>query len=385
MAKGQKKRAQSPQKRPLDLNTLKAFWNFMSQNFPGLLIDLSLFDYKAGEFNKPKVSKDDYAREAKVPVEKAYETVLKLLPEYHKGKDILWKPSDYYKEHRDALVSLVWLDDFKLDNPLGLTPLIYLWTSPEKYQAIFKLSEPATVNDAEAVQKTMAKVLGLGDKSAGSFFQHRRMAGLANGKYEDDPLVIFTVPETPSRISIKDIQTAMKEGREGVAQASNGHGTEGQEQPKGQGTEGQGQQKTEGQGQAEGQKTEGQEERTSDRYIYIRPVVPANYPPVKCRPRKDFIKRREDGTIDESATDMAWAVHLARKMANTGWDYAAIAFTVFDHIGRKSPELKRRKKTNDHALDYLYRTVWKAIDLVRRTPADRDRDNRGIEDLLDSF
>jgi len=378
MAKGQKKRAQSPQQRPLDLDTLKAFWDFMSQNFPGLLIDLSLFDYKAGEFNKPKVSKDDYAREAEVPVEKAYETVLKLLPEYHKGKDILWKPSDYYKEHRDALVSLVWLDDFKLDNPLGLTPLIYLWTSPGKYQAIFKLSEPATVDDAEAVQKTMAKVLGLGDKSAGSFFQHRRMPGLCNGKYEDDPLVIFTVPETPSRISIRDIQTAMEGGREGVAQASNGHGTEGQEQPKGQGTEGQGQQETEGQEQAEGQ---GQKERAKVRYI--RPVVPANYPPVKYRPREDFVKRREDGTIDESATDMAWATHYARKMTRFGWDDVAIAFTVLVILWRESPELQRRKKTKKHALDYLFRTVWKAVGLVRKTPADRDTE--GIEDLLDAF
>jgi hypothetical protein len=214
----QKKRAQSPQERPLDLQTLKAFWDTMSQHFPGLLIDLSLFDYKAGEFNKPKVSKDDYAKEKKVPVEKAYDTVLGLLTEYHKGKDILWKPSEYYKDHKEALLSLVWLDDFKLDNPPRLTPLLYIQTSLGKYQAIFKLSEPATVNDIDTVQKAMVNVLGLGDKSAGSFFHHRRMPGLANGKYEDDPLVIFTVPETPSRITIRDIQQALKEEEEGVAE-----------------------------------------------------------------------------------------------------------------------------------------------------------------------
>ena len=370
MAKGQKKRAQSPQKRPLDLNTLKAFWNFMSQNFPGLLIDLSLFDYKAGEFNKPKVSKDDYAREAKVPVEKAYETVLKLLPEYHKGKDILWKPSDYYKEHRDALVSLVWLDDFKLDNPLGLTPLIYLWTSPEKYQAIFKLSEPAKVEDADIVQKTLAKILGLGDKAAGSFFHHRRMAGLANGKYEDDPLVIFTVPETHSHISIKDIQTAMEGGREGVAEnnavANEGQNTERQGQPEGQGTNGQGQDK--------GQK---QKERT--RGYYIKPVVPANYMPVRCRPREDFIRRREDGTIDESATDMGLTMHIVRMMSNAGWDDAAIAFTVYDFLLHNSPEVEKRKKTPKHLRDYLFRTIWKAIDKVRKTPTKPSKD----EEVLD--
>jgi hypothetical protein len=153
-----------------------------------------------------------------------------------------------------------------------------------------------------------------------------------------------------------------------VAENNNGQGTEGQKQPEGQ--------KAEGQGQKE--KTVGH---------YVRPVVPVNYMPVRCKPREDFIKRREDGTIDESATDMAWAVHHVRLMTNAGWDDAAIAFTVFVRIASKSPELKRRKKTNDHALDYLFRTVWKAIDLVRKTPPE-DRDNRdkgNIDDLLDSF
>jgi hypothetical protein len=357
-----KKRAENAQ-RPLDLQTLRIFWDTMSQHFPGLLIDLSLFNYKTGQFNKPKV---EYAREKEVPVEKAYETVIKLLPEYHKGEDILWKPSDYYKEHKDELVSLVWLDDFKLDNPLKLTPIFYLRTSEGKYQAFFKLSELATVEDVDAIQKKMAKILGLGDKSAGSFFQHRRMAGLANGKYEDDPLVILTIPETPSRISITDIETTEGEGERGVAE-NNATGTEGHEE---QGTE----------GQLEGQ--------TKDRpkLIIIKPVVPANYKPVVCKDRDEFIKRRPDGTIDDSATDMAWAVHLVRRLTRAGWDETTIAFTVFFYLGQKSPELKRRKKSGKHALDYLFRTVWKAIDLVKKTPdRDKDEDVGGLEDLLDSF
>jgi hypothetical protein len=207
------------------------------------------------------------------------------------------------------------------------------------------------------------------------------MPGLANGKYEDDPLVIFTVPETPSLISIKDIQKTLRKEEEGVAETSAvANGTKGQRDTNGQGT------KT--QGQTEGQKTEGQEQKERTKYIYVRPVVPANYEPVKCRPREDFVKRKEDGTIDESATDMAWAVHLVRRLTNAGWDETAIAFTVFSLLGQKSPELKRRKKSNDHAIDYLFRTVWKAIDLVKKTPVSRDikvQDNGGIDDLLDSF
>jgi len=351
MAQEQKKRAQSPQ-RPLDMQTLKAFWDFMSQHFPGLLIDLSLFNYKTGEFNKPKVSKKDYAREPQVPVEKAYDTVLKLLPEYHKGKDILWKPSDYYKEHRDALVSLVWLDDFKLDNPLKLTPLIYLQTSPGKYQAIFKLSEPATVDDADTVQKTLAKILGLGDKSAGSFFQHRRMPGLANGKYEDDPLIIFTVPETPSRISIRDIETALKREEEGVAK-NNAVAN------KGQGTNGQGQDKR-------------QEQKERTKGFYVSPVVPVNYQPVLIEKRETdrFLKKRDDGTIDDSATDMAWATHIARMTYNAGWDDMAIGFTIYDLLVQYSPEIQRRKGSPKHVREYLFRTAWKALKEVKRTPSE---------------
>jgi hypothetical protein len=348
----QKKRAKSPQKRPVDKQTLKAFWDLMSQHFPGLLIDLSLFDYKAGEFNKPKVSKEDYAKEKEVPVEKAYDTVLKLLPKYHKGKDILWKPSDYYKEHRDALVSLVWLDDFKLDKSLGHTPLLYLETSPKKYQAIFKLSEPATVDDTDTVQKAMVKILKLGDNAATSFFHHRRMPGLANGKYEDDPLVIFTVPETPSRIAIRDIETALRKEEEGVAE-NNAVAN------KGQGTNGQGQDK-------------GQEQKERTKGFYVNPVVPVNYQSVLIEKRETdrFLKKKDDGTIDDSATDMAWATHIARMTYNAGWDDMAIGFTIYDLLVQHSPEIQRRKGSPKHVREYLFRTAWKALKEVKRTPSE---------------
>jgi hypothetical protein len=352
MTQGQKKRAQSPQERPVDLDKLKAFWDFMSQHFPGLLIDLSLFNYKAGEFNKPKVSKRDCPRKSKVPVEKAYETVLELLPEYHKGKDILWRPSDYYKEHRDALVSLVWLDDFKLDNPLGLTPLVCLQTSPKKYQAIFKLSEPATVDDADTVQKAMVKVLGLGDNAATSFFHHRRMPGLANGKYEDDPLVIFTVPETHSRISIRDIENTLREEGEGGVAKNNGVGEDTEPKP-------QQRQETQRQG------LDPQTKKVKGRYI--KPVVPVNYKPVLIKERSAFIKRRPDGTIDDSATDMAWATHIARMTYTEGWDDANIVLTIYEELGNESPELQRRKKTPKHARQYLYITAWKALMKVKNS------------------
>jgi len=54
MAKKSQKRAQSPH-RPLDLQTVKAFWDIMSQHFGNFPIDLSLFNYKAKDGKSPLV------------------------------------------------------------------------------------------------------------------------------------------------------------------------------------------------------------------------------------------------------------------------------------------------------------------------------------------
>jgi hypothetical protein len=346
-------RAERPQ-RIASLETLKYFWDLMARHYPGLYIDLSLFNYKTGQFNRPEV-KEGYGVRRKVPVEKAYENVIDFLEDYYAGKDILWKPSEYYKKHKDALVSLVWVDDFKLDNKYNLSPLFYLQTSPDKYQAFFKLKTPATPDEITAIQQKLARLLG--DKGGVSFYQHRRMPGLCNGKYEDDPVVILFLNDNPTLLDIKDIQ-ALGEGEGGVT------GKTFVVVNKGQGTE----------GQPEEQRTEGQPRVKG---FYVRPVVPANYMPVLCKPREDFIKRRENGTIDQSATDMAWATHFARIMSNGGWDDAAIAFTIYDILIQNSPEVAERKKTPKHLRQYLFRTIWKAIDKVKKTPPEPPRDEEG--------
>jgi hypothetical protein len=111
--------------------------------------------------------------------------------------------------------------------------------------------------------------------------------------------------------------------------------------------------------------------------------------PVSIRGRDEFARKKDDGTIDESATDMAWITHVVRRMTKAGWDEIAIAFTVFMLLGKKSPELQKRKKTPEHAWDYLFRTIWKAGELVRKTPLEnkdkKDNDNGDIDVLLDSF
>ena len=356
----QKERAQSPQ-RVVSLETLKYFWDLMSRHFPELYIDLSLFNYKTGQFNKPEVR---YGVRRKIPVAKAYDNIKDFLEEYETGMDILWKPSDYYKDHKNALLTILWLDDFVFDNRYNLSPLFYLQTSPEKYQAFFKLKTPASPDEIDAIQKKLAWLLG--DKGAGSFYQHRRMPGLCNGKYEDDPVVILFLNDSPDLLDLRDLKTLLDEEEGSVSENSavvnKGQGAE--RQVEGQRTGGQ----SEGQGQANDKRAIG---------FYVRPVVPVDYMPVRCKIREDFIKRREDGTIDESATDMAWTTHCVRMMYNAGWDDAAIAFTVYELLIQKSPEVERRKKTPKHLRQYLFRTVWKALKEVKRTPPEPPKDKEG--------
>jgi hypothetical protein len=124
------------------------------------------------------------------------------------------------------------------------------------------------------------------------------------------------------------------------------------------------------------------EEDLPEARLIFRPVVDIgkSYKTLYVKPREAFIKRRPDGTIDESATDMAWATHIARKTLRAGWDEGMLAFTLLDWLMADSPELERRKKTGDHTKDYAMRTVLKAIDIVKNTPLDRTGD-----DFIDMF
>jgi len=281
-------------------------------------------------------------------VAQAYDAVLELLDDYHKGEDILWKPDPSLTE-----TSMLWVDDFRLDNELGLKPLFYIQTSPNKHQAFFKLTKAVPVEEAAELQKTLARLVG--DKSAGGYVQPRRMAGLANGKYPDDPLVLMLKGEEGDGIIDPDqlkliAQDNLKPARArgGVAENNNVA------------------QETQGQQEAQGQ---GQEPKAKPRGRYIKPVVPVNYKPVLIKERSAFIKRRPDGTIDDSATDMAWATHIARMTYEEGWDDGAIVLTIYEELGNESPELERRKKTPKHARQYLYMTAWRAL---RRVKEDTD-------------
>jgi hypothetical protein len=376
----QKKRAQSPQERPLDLQTLKAFWDTMSRHFGDLPIDLSLFNYRA-KTEKGLLVRQGADGNVNIPIAQAYDKILKLIEKYyHKGEDILWRPA--YSLDEEALVDMLWVDDFRFDNELGLKPLFYIQTSPAngdkpaKYQAFFKLKEPVPRNVAEDLQKALARVTG--DKGATGYVQHRRMAGLANGKYPDDPLVIMFLGEEGNGIidpnELKPIAmfeaTPIEGAGGGVATdtvpndvAENSFGSDDVAE--------------------DGQKPEGQSEGQEPKRQwpdYIKPVGGMPYRSVGIKSREEFVKRRQDGTIDESATDMAWAVHMVRRCSMAGWDYGTIALSVYEKLRQKSPEIKRRKGNLDHARDYLYRTVLRAIDLVRRTPLQpRQEPEAGLE------
>jgi hypothetical protein len=336
MARKRAKEAQQQQQRPISLDTLRHFWALMAHYFPELRINLCLFNYKAKGGKDPLVMHD--VRED-VPVAQAYEAVLEFLDGYHKGEDIIWKPSPSLTES-----SMLWVDDFRLENEFGLRPIFYVQTSPGKYQAYFKLTETVPVEEAAKLQKILARLVG--DKSAGAYVQPRRMAGLANGKYEDDPLVIMLKGEegdgvlSPDQIIALAKTNLVGAGAGGVASENNVAENVAQE-------------------------TQGQKPKARTGGRYIKPVVPAGYKPVLIKDRSAFIKRRPDGTIDDSATDMAWATHIARMAYTEGWDDAAIVLTIYEELGNDSPELERRKKTPKHARQYLYITAWKALIKVK--------------------
>jgi hypothetical protein len=344
-----------------DLDTLKYFWDLMSRHFGDMPVDLSLFNYKA----KKLVVRQGVRRD--IPMGQVYEEVLKLVNKwYHRGEDILWRPA--YSMPDDFPVSMIWLDDFKLKNELGLKPLLYIQTSPGKYQAFFKLTEAVPLKLAKDLQRRLARALG--DKSAGGYVQHRRMAGLANGKYPEDPLVIMFLGEegdgilSPEEIvKLSQIPSPIGQAGGGVAVPISGT----IDIP------------------------EVGIEDTADDYmedlpegrLVFGPIVSIGkpYKTLYIKPREAFIKRRDDGSIDQSATDMAWLTYISRLALESGWDEGMLAFTLADYLKTFSPELERRKRTDKHTRDYLIRTVLKAIDFVKTTPPKRT----DIDDLVDMF
>jgi hypothetical protein len=369
MTKEQSPRPRGPQKRIADLDTLKFFWDTMSRHFGDMPVDLSLFNFKAKKLEVRQGVRRD------IPMGQVYEEVLKLVEKfYDKGEDILWRPA--YSMPDDFPVSMIWLDDFKLDNELGLKPLFYIQTSPEKYQAFFKLAEPVPLKLAKELQRGLARALG--DKSASSYVQHRRMAGLANGKYPDDPLVImFLGEEGDGTLSPEEIEKLLGGARGGVAVSSSGT----IDTPK-----------------IDMQDiSENDTEDLPEKRLIFKPIINIGkpYKTLYIKPREAFIKRRPDGTIDESATDMAWVSHIVRKALMSNWDEGMLAFTLLDFLNAFSPELERRKKTKKHAMDYAIRTILKAIDFVKNNPL-KETDTEDfvksnppketdIEDLIDMF
>jgi hypothetical protein len=351
-------RPKGPQ-RIASLETLKHFWDTMSRHFGDMPVDLSLFNFKA----KKLVVRQGVRRD--IPMGQVYEEVLKLVDKfYHRGEDILWRPA--YSMKDDFPVSMIWLDDFNLDNELGLKPLFYIQTSPEKYQAYFRLTEPVPLKLARELQRGLARALG--DKSASSYVQHRRMAGLANGKYPDDPLVIMLSGEEGDGIlSPEEIEklSPIPIGGAGGGVAVPISGTIDTPEI---GTE---------------DIADYDTEDLPEGRLVFSPIVNIGKPyrTLYIKPREAFIKKRPDGTIDESATDMAWATHIARKGLMSGWDEGMLAFTLVDFLLSISPELQRRKKTGQHTRDYAIRTVLRAIDIVKNTPTDRS----ATDELIDMF
>jgi hypothetical protein len=305
--------------RPFDLREIKAYWLLVAHHFDGLLIDLSLFDFKTG--GEPKV-RQGVKRE--VPVERAYDEVMGLLDEYYRGKDILWRPSFYYKNFlSSATTTLIWVNNFQLKNPYGIMPLFSVQTGQDKYQSYFKLKRPVSIEEADRLQKELARHLG--DISAGSFFHHRQIAGLTNGKYEDDPIAELLFSWKMVYLTPQEIY-ALKSGGEEILKETSYEGV-----PQG-----------------------------NDEILHPVVNIEGQYKSFPIYWWESFLEVKGED-IDSEATDLAWATYMAKKAMQTGWDEIATTLTVLHYLKNHSPEVGRRRKIPQLAWDYLFKTVWKAM------------------------
>jgi len=305
--------------RPLDLRVVKVYWLLIAHHFNGLLIDLSLFDFKRGE--KPKVRQ---GVKRAVPVERAYDEVLGLLDEYHRGKDILWRPSFYYKDYlSSATTTLIWVNNFQLKNPYGIIPLFSVETGQNKYQSYFMLKRPVSIEEADRLQKELARHLG--DITAGSFFHHRQIAGLANRKYENDNISTLFFSWKKVCITPQEIYSLKSKEKEDVKETSH-------------------------------------EDILQENDDILLPVVnvEGKYKSFPIDWWECFLEVKNDD-IDVEATDLAWATYMAKKALQEGWDEITTALTILHYLKNYSPGVGSRKKIPELAWDYLFRTVWKAM------------------------
>jgi hypothetical protein len=305
--------------RPFDLRGIKAYWLLVAHHFDGLLIDLSLFDFKTG--GEPKV-RQGVKRE--VPVERAYDEVMGLLDEYYRGKDILWRPSFYYKNFlSSATTTLIWVNNFQLKNSYGIMPLFSVQTGQDKYQSYFKLKRPVSIEEADSLQKELARHLG--DISAGSFFHHRQIAGLVNGKNEDDSITKLLFSWKVFHLTPQEIY-ALKSGGEEILKETNYEGV-----PQG-----------------------------DDEILHPVVNIEGRYRSFPIYWWESFLELKDED-IDSEATDLAWATYMAKKAMQAGWDEIATTLTILHYLKNHSPEAGRRKKTPSLAWDYLFKIVWKAM------------------------
>jgi len=80
----------------------------------------------------------------------------------------------------------------------------------------------------------------------------------------------------------------------------------------------------------------------------------------------EFFLELKDDDIDLEATDLAWATYMAKKALQAGWDEITTTLTVLHYLKNHSPEVERRKKIPQLAWDYLFRTVWKAMNEAKK-------------------
>ena len=165
----------------MEMKETENFFQILHTLWPDLKIDLFFISEK--RLHGEGRGRLCLARD--VPVDMAFQTLKKenaWWKNQKRGENVYFAPSS-----KMQTFPLLFVDDPREEKTQDFA-CILVETSKMKYQAYFRLDEPAPIEEARAMQKLLIQLFE-GDLAAGSIFQLRRVPGFSNTKYSEKPIV----------------------------------------------------------------------------------------------------------------------------------------------------------------------------------------------------
>jgi len=218
-------------------------------------------------------------------------------------------------------VKALFLDDVPEKQPEALpNGTVIVQTSKNKYQAHIPLPSPLSVEDADRIQRSLVYYLGA-DVASKDLMHLRRLPGFPNKKYPNQPIVIVA-NVVSSDISVNDILQKVKIEEEQY------------------------------------------KKHVEFEFRQVKPWVYKEAQEILANEGKKLWDSFYNG--DESAADFSFCLSLLRR----GYAPQAVAYALLEI----SPDLHLRKP--NHVLDYVERTVERALNVVKTPQQEGQRERR---------